>query len=88
MLRYSAQNLYGVNAMGMVYPRLKPLPPTLIREIDVQGGIAVRRRDYFNGKDKPLNEYPPLKNGFCESGFTDYYKSSEQTGVGLDHYES
>ena len=29
MLRYSAQDLYGVNAMGMVYPKLKPLPPSL-----------------------------------------------------------
>ena len=29
MFRYSAEDLYGVNAMGMVYPRLKPLPPTL-----------------------------------------------------------
>ncbi|WP_314701616.1 hypothetical protein [Campylobacter rectus] len=47
----------------------------------------MRYRDYFDGRDKPSNEYP-LKNGFCESGFTDYYKSSEQTGVGLDHYES
>ena len=27
MLRYSAQDLYGVNAIGMVYPRLRPLPP-------------------------------------------------------------
>lgn len=59
MLRYSVEDLYDVNAMGMVYPRLKPLPPTLIREIDVQGGIAVRYRDYFDGRDKPSNEYPP-----------------------------
>ena len=87
MLRYSVEDLYDVNFMGVVYPRLKPLPPTLIREIDVQGGTAVRYRDYFDGRDKPSNEYP-LKNGFCESGFTDYYKSSKQTGVGLEHYES
>ena len=87
MLRYSVEDLYGVNAIGMVYPRLRPLLPTLILEIDVQGSTAVRYRDYFDGRDKPSNEYP-LKNGFCESGFTDYYKSSEQTGVGLDHYES
>ena len=42
MLRYSVEDLYDVNAMGMVYPRLKPLPPTLIREID---GRAARRCD-------------------------------------------
>ena len=28
MLRYSVEDLYDVNAMGMVYPRLKPLPPS------------------------------------------------------------
>ena len=43
MLRYSVEDLYGVNAIGMVYPRLRPLLPTLILEIDVQG--AVRRCD-------------------------------------------
>ena len=32
MLHYSAEDLYDVNFMGVVYPRAKPLPPTLIRE--------------------------------------------------------
>ena len=47
VLHYSAEDLYDVNFMGVVYPRAKPLPPTLIREIDVKNGTAVRERNYF-----------------------------------------
>ena len=75
MLRYSVEDLYDVNFMGVVYPRLKPLPPTLILEVDVQGGTAVRYRDYFDGRDKPSNEYP-LKNGFCEGTAKHYHADS------------
>lgn len=86
MLRYSAQDLYGVNAMGMVYPRLKPLPPTLIREIDVQGGTAVRYRDYFDGRDKPSNEYP-LKNGVRE-GTAKHYHADSGALMGESEYKN
>ena len=58
MLRYSAEDLYDVNAMGMVYPRLKPLPPTLIREIDVQGGMAVRTGTILTAETSPQTNIP------------------------------
>ena len=100
MLRYSIEDLYDVNAMGMVYPRLKPLPPTLIREIDVQGGTAVRYRDYFDGRDKPSNEYP-LKNDVRDGRYRRYYfdeggvlkqegvfMADKQEGVFTDYYVS
>ena len=86
MLRYSAEDLYDVNAMGMVYPRLKPLPPTLIREIDVQGGTAVRYRDYFDGRDKPSNEYP-LKNGVRE-GTAKHYHADSGALMGESEYKN
>ena len=86
MLRYSAQDLYGVNFMGVVYPRLKPLPPTLIREIDVQGGTAVRYRDYFDGRDKPSNEYP-LKNGVRE-GTAKHYHADSGALMGESEYKA
>ena len=65
VLHYSAEDLYDVNFMGVVYPRAKPLPPTLIREIDVKDGTAVLQRDYFDVRDKPSNEYP-IKNGMYD----------------------
>ena len=86
MLRYSAQDLYGVNAIGMVYPRLRPLLPTLILEIDVQGGTAVRYRDYFDGRDKPSNECP-LKNGFCE-GTAKHYHADSGALMGESEYKN
>ena len=86
MLRYSVEDLYDVNAMGMVYPRLKPLPPTLIREIDVQGGVAVRYRDYFDGRDKPSNEYP-LKNGVRE-GTAKHYHADSGALMGESEYKN
>ena len=86
MLRYSVEDLYDVNAMGMVYPRLKPLPPTLIREIDVQGGTAVRYRDYFDGRDKPSNEYP-LKNGVRE-GTAKHYHADSGALMGESEYKA
>ena len=86
MLRYSVEDLYDVNAMGMVYPRLKPLPPTLIREIDVEGGVAVRYRDYFDGRDKPSNEYP-LKNGVRE-GTAKHYHSDSGALMGESEYKN
>ena len=86
MLRYSVEDLYGVNAMGVVYPRLKPLPPTLIREIDVQGGTAVRYRDYFDGRDKPSNEYP-LKNGVRE-GTAKHYHADSGALMGESEYKA
>ena len=72
VLHYSAEDLYDVNFMGVVYPRLKPLPPTLIREIDVKDGTAVLQRDYFDGRDKPSNEYP-IKNGLYDGVAKSYY---------------
>ena len=75
VLHYSAEDLYDVNFMGVVYPRAKPLPPTLIREIDVKDGTAVRERDYFDGRDKPSNEYP-LKNGLYDGAAKSYYADS------------
>ncbi len=86
MLRYSVEDLYDVNAMGMVYPRLKPLPPTLIREIDVEGGTAVRYRDYFDGRDKPSNEYP-LKNGVRE-GTAKHYHADSGALMGESEYKN
>ena len=86
MLRYSAEDLYDVNAMGMVYPRLKPLPPMLIREIDMQGGTAVRYRDYFDGRDKPSNEYP-LKNGIRE-GTAKHYHADSGALMGESEYKN
>ena len=72
VLHYSAEDLYDVNFMGVVYPRAKPLPPTLIREIDVKDGTAVLQCDYFDGRDKPSNEYP-LKNGLYDGVAKSYY---------------
>ena len=86
MLRYSVEDLYDVNAMGMVYPRLKPLPPTLIREIDVQGGTAVQYRDYFDGRDKPSNEYP-LKNG-VRDGTAKHYHADSGALMGESEYKN
>ena len=85
--------------MGMVYPRLKPLPPTLICEIDVEDGTAVRYRDYFNGRDKPSNKYS-LKNGVREDTAKHYhadsgalmqegfYKADKREGIFTDYYVS
>ena len=99
VLHYSAEDLYDVNFMGVVYPRAKPLPPTLIREIDVKYGTAVLQRDYFDGRDKPSNEYP-LKNGLYDGVAKSYYadggelrsqseyKAGKREGVFTDYYES
>jgi len=77
VLHYSAEDLYDVNFMGVVYPRAKPLPPTLIREIDVKDGTAVLQRDYFDGRDKPSNEYP-LKNGMYDGVAKSYYADGSE----------
>ena len=86
MFRCSIEDLYGINAMGVVYPRLKPLPPTLICEIDVEGGTAVRYRDYFNGRDKPSNEYP-LKNG-VQKGTAKHYHADSGALMGESEYKN
>ena len=102
VLHYSAEDLYDVNFMGVVYPRAKPLPPTLIREIDVKDGTAVLQRDYFDGRDKPSNEYP-LKNGLYDGerdgAVREYYRGGalqgeyefergKQTGTSKQYYAS
>ena len=99
VLHYSAEDLYDVNFMGVVYPRLKPLPRTLIREIDVKNGTAVLQRDYFDSRDKPSNEYPlkgGLYDGVAKSYYADggelksqsEYKAGKREGVFTDYYES